>query len=170
MNGRRITLTVLGAVAIAATVWWFMLRRGPSDGELALQWRGRHRGNATFPMTFTWCPVTRTGVLEAVSGDSGVSIVLYEPDSIRAGTRAIVAPELAPSVARPAATAAMRWVRDTIVEGFKASSGQLTLRHAAGTISGTVMLRLHGVVNADSLTLTGAFSNVRVVAMAAGCV
>ena len=80
-------------VAAAAGGWIFFGRaRASASGasaQLSLKMRGKYPGNMVVPATLSWCPVTRVGVLEGVSGDSGVAIALYERDSLTSGPHAL---------------------------------------------------------------------------------
>lgn len=164
-------------IAFAVGAWLWMRRDvggslRASAGSLVVEWRGNLRGRMELPAQLNWCPVTRVGVLEAVSGDSGVAIVLYERNALTAGPHPVLPSEVAATAARPAAAAAMRWVRrgrDTALAGFRATSGTVGVTLVSGTISGSLDSRMHSVSGTDSLMVRAAFRGVPVVATAVGC-
>ena len=85
----------------AGVLAWIVNRRGSAGAlhagpaQLAIEWRGKLRGRMVLPAQINWCPVTRVAVLEAVSGDSGVAIVLYEQNALTAGAHPVFSPEIA---------------------------------------------------------------------------
>jgi hypothetical protein len=173
---------VIGAVAVAvgalaAGGWWFFQVRAAAPlrakkTHLAVRWHGKYRGGMALPARINWCPGTRRGVLEAVSGDSGVAIVLYERDSLTSGAHVIASPDMAASIVAPGATAVMRWMRadrDTAVTGFRSQSGTVRIQFAGGTGSGELSARMRSSTGTDTLVLEGAFLDVPVITTAAGC-
>ena len=130
MKRGRIVGAVLVALGACCAAWW-ALGRGPGtrfaaqDAQLVMRWRGKYAGSVTMPATLDWCPVTHVAVLEAMSGDSGFAVVLYERDALSAGPHSLMAPEVASTASRPVASAAFRWLRlepDTAVSGFRSTS------------------------------------------------
>jgi hypothetical protein len=172
-RGQLLLLLLIGAGGAAA--WWFT--RAGADGSsradpgmLAVQWRGRYRGSVTLPAKVNWCPVNRTGVLEAISGDTGVAVVIYEENALTSGPHAAVMPGVSPVLPRPGASVVMRWPRDTTaLLAFSSQSGLVELRSSAKLLSGTLAVRLRAASGNDTLTLSGSFTDVPVVTMAVGC-
>jgi hypothetical protein len=168
---------LLVALALAGGAWWRFGRGGTGgfgakSAQLSVKWRGRYQGSMALPATLDWCPVTRIGVLEAVSGDSGVAIVLYEKDALSSGPHPLLVPEVAAAGPRPAASAAMRWMRlqpDSAVTGFRSDGGTLRITITGGNASGDINAHMRSAVNADTLIIQGTFTNVPVVATAKGC-
>lgn len=168
----------VGVIALAAAgvgVWRFTQ---PTDaaqavakaGTLTLRWRGSLRGAATLPAKVNWCPVSRTAVLEAVSGDTGVAVVIYEQNALTKGPHTAVTPGVAVVPPRPGASVAMRWPVDTVaLAAFTSETGQVDLRPSAEGLSGTLTLRMRATSGSDSLTVIGNFSTLPVSAMAVGC-
>ena len=173
---RRWWVLALGAVLLVLLgAWWLRgagsggARRVPA-GMLAVQWSGTRRGVATLPAKVSWCPVNRTGVVEAIAGDTGVAVVLYEDNALTAGTHPVVPPSGTAPPVRPAASVVMRWPPDSaVLLGFTSRSGEVVLRPAGQRLSGTLRLRMHGSLAGDSLTLSGRFVDLPVVTMAVGC-
>ena len=170
--------TVAGLIVAGSGVAWFLLQRQargplkPVPASLAVEWRGRTRGRMVLPARINWCPVTRVGVLEAVSGDSGVGIVLYERDAMSNVAHPVVGPDLAASAPRPGATLAMRWMRfepDTTLAGYRSVSGTIQLRVGSGKASGDVNARLRSLTGPDTLVVHGIFQDVPIVSTAVGC-
>ena len=173
-RARRLLLLCI-VVAGGAQTW--RLVRSSADrlptaaaGMLAVQWRGSHRGAAVVPARVNWCPVNRTGVLEAIAGDTGVAIVLYEANALTRGPHAVVMPGVPSVLPRPGASAVMRWPKDSsALLAFASQSGLVDVRSAPKVLSGTLSIRMRAASGSDSLMLTGNFTDVPVVAMAVGC-
>lgn len=155
--------------------WWVYRQMRPpiltaSAGEIALEWRGQYRGRAILPAALNWCPGTRLGILQGISTDTGVSIVVYETEALTAGRHAIVSPTLLPAVPRPSATAAIRWARDSaVLVGFRSVSGMVQLQLVGTTVSGTLDARMQAPASTDTLVIKGSFDRVPVTATAIGC-
>lgn len=170
---------LVGAVILGAAggAWWFLRDRDGGGamqaeaGQLAISWRGRYRGEVTLPAKLNWCPVTRTGVLTAISADTGVAVVLYEVDSLSKGPHAAVLPSVTPVLPRPGASVAMRWPRDSAtLAAFASQSGLVEVRTAGKLVSGTLRgVKLKAATGFDTLTVDGSFTDVPVTAMALGC-
>jgi hypothetical protein len=174
---RARVLLLLGFIAAGGTLtWWLVQSRRDqlppaAAGTLAIQWRGSHRGEAVLPARVNWCPVNRTGVLEAIVGDTGVAVVIYEANALTRGPHAVVMPGGASAVSpRPGASVVMRWPRDSsALLAYASQGGLLDLRLAPKLLSGTLSIRMRAASGSDSLMLTGNFTDVPVVAMAVGC-
>jgi len=139
-------------------------------GTLAIQWRGSHRGEAVLLARVNWCPVNRTGVLEAIAGDTGIAVVIYEANALTRGPHAVVMPGVPVVVPRPGASVVMRWPKDSsALLAYASQSGLLDLRLAPKLLSGTLSIRMRAASGSDSVMLTGNFTDVPVVAMAVGC-
>lgn len=178
MKGVRLVAIVVTVAVIAAVGWWFSGRGGEASslsaraGHLAVRWRGTYRGTMALPARINWCPGTRRGILEAVSGDSGVAIVLYERDSLTGGPHAIGSPDMAASIPTPGATVVMRWMRadrDTAISGFRSQGGTVRVDFVGGHGSGDINARMRAPSGNDTLVVQGVFRDVPVVTTAAGC-
>lgn len=171
----RWVLVVLIVTAGAAQLW----RSGGRDrlfsstaapGTLAVQWRGKHRGKAVLPARVNWCPVNRTGVLEAIAGDTGVAVVIYEANALTGGPHPVVLPGSGAVVPRPGASVVMRSPKDsTALLAFASQSGVVDLKLAPKLLSGTFSVVMRAALSSDSLTLAGNFTDVPVRTMAVGC-
>ncbi|MGH7524786.1 MAG: hypothetical protein ACREK8_10800 [Gemmatimonadales bacterium] len=177
---RTAKLVIVGTIVVVlgAVGAWLWMRRGAGGsvradaGRLVVEWRGSFRGQMELPARLNWCPVTRVGFLEAISGDSGVAVVLYERNTLTAGAHTVLSSELAATAPRPVAAAAMRWVRlgrDTALAGFRATSGTVRVTLVPGKISGILDARMHSVSGTDSLVVRADFRGVPVVTTAVGC-
>jgi hypothetical protein len=174
----RIVAIAVGVSALAAGGWWFVgYRDGTSElsaprAHIAVRWRGRYQGAMTLPATLNWCPGTRRGILEALSGDSGVAVVLYERDSLTSGPHVVASPDIAASNPTPSATVVVRWMqvaRDTVLAGFRSQGGTVRINLVGGQASGDVNARMRSLSGTDTLVVQGAFRDVPVVTTAAGC-
>jgi hypothetical protein len=173
-----VAVAIAGVVVMAAAAAWFVDRSagtGPlhaAPARLAIEWRGKYRGRMMLPAKINWCPVTRVAVLEAVSGDSGVAIVLYEHDALTGVPHPLISPDMAASAPRPGATAAMRWMRldnDTALAGFRSLTGVVRLQLIPGKVSGEINARMLALNGADTLVVRGIFRDVPVTTAAVGC-
>jgi hypothetical protein len=170
-------VAIAGAVVLGAAAWFMRgsattgpLRAAPA--RLAIEWRGKYRGRMILPAKINWCPVTRIAVLEAVSGDSGVAIVLYEHDALTAVPHPVISPDMAAAAPRPGAMAAIRWMRlekDTALAGFRSIGGVVHIQLAPGKISGDINARMRSVTGTDTLVVRGVFRDVPVTTAAIGC-
>lgn len=167
---------VLGAAVVVGTLGWFLLRPSQaaaaraSAGEIAYTWRGKFVGQAVLPATLNWCPGSRQGLLQGISADTGIVIVLHEASTLATGQRAIVSPEAQPRLPRPRATAAVRWMRDSAtIVGFRSTGGTVDIKQVGQTATGTFDMRLQVPGGTDTLVVRGAFERVPVTATAVGC-
>jgi len=173
---RIIGATTLLLAVIAVTAWAIFVRPAessrPGASQLAIELRGPARGSMMLAAQLHWCPVTRSGVLEAVRGDTGVVVVFYENDSLTPVPHVVVMPQGAGAATRPAASMVMRWVRggrDTALAMFRSESGTVRLQITGTTASGDLNARLRSATSSDSLLVTGAFRGVPISATAVGC-
>ncbi|MGH7593341.1 MAG: hypothetical protein ACRELE_05755 [Gemmatimonadales bacterium] len=176
---RPLLVTVLVGLVVVGAATARAIRSNVNIGPLrarsaalAIEWRGKYPGRMVLPAQLNWCPVTRVGVLEAVSGDSGVAIVLFEHEALTAATHPVFSHEFAATAPRPAATAAVRWMRlakDTALAGFRSLSGAVKVQLAPGKISGDINARMQSVAGFDTLVVRGIFRDVPVVTTSIGC-
>ncbi len=171
---RLVGFAILVAVIVVAVWWWRKESRHrsgePANGEIALTWRGRYRGNAIIPATLNWCPESRIALLQGVSSDTGVVLVLHETSTLSRGPHAVVGPADIGASPRPGATVALRWVRDSAtIIGFHATGGTVTLDDIGNTASGGLDVRMQKPGTVDTLRLRGTFVRLPVTATAVGC-
>ena len=173
MKTARVVIGAMVVLGLAGGGWWWFFGRGAARSAMfTVNWRGKSAGTMELPATLNWCPVTRIGVLEAMAGDSGVALLLYERDSLTAGPHAVVSPDLSAGAPKPAASFVMRWLRsapDTALTGFRSESGTARIQFVGGKASGDVNARMRGIGGTDSLMVQGTFSGVPVVTTANGC-
>lgn len=142
---------------------------GLAAATLTVEWRGAFRGQAELPAQLAWCPITRLGTLEAISNDTGVLISLRERDSLSTGIHPVLSPDLGGTLPLPAAAAALRWVRDTVILGFRGQSGAVDVERVGTTASGSFDIFMQRAMRGDTLRVRGNFRDVPVVASAVGC-
>jgi hypothetical protein len=71
----------------------------------------------------------------------------------------------------PAAAVAVRWLGQTVVQGFQGESGQVVLqRSSAGLFSGAFDARARSVVDTQHLNLSGTFRDLALRRDTLGCV
>ena len=149
----------------------------PAAGSLQVEWIGSDTGRLSVPGVAEWCDSLRMLELSAIQGDTGVALVLYPADSVRAaatlrpGDYPVRPPERADSV-RPSSAVALRWFAETSIRGFRGDSGSVVLESVgpAGTVAGRFSARLRSVTEGSRLKVTGSFTGLTVRPAAAGCV
>lgn len=149
-------------------------RTAPGNSEkeahLDVQWTGSNPGKISGPAAAVWCAPQRLLEIRAVQGDTGIALALYPGETIAAGTYPVVDPTKAQAVP-PSAGVALRWLTQTIVQGFQGDSGLVDLqRSAAGVLSGRVRIRARSVVDTQKISVTGTFEGLLVRSEARGCV
>lgn len=163
----------LVAVVIAALagIWWVRRSRAAGAPPLVnLEWRGSERGAARLPGRVSWCPVTRMATLSAISTDTGLLVTLHEVDSMGTGAHQVVSPALREASPRPSASAALRWVKDTLtVSGYASVSGVVDLSAVGPTVTGSMEIRFRKPTTLDTIILRADFRDLPVVASAVGC-
>lgn len=168
---------VLVVVLLAAVVVWRVRRTHAVNNKPAhvtISWQGHRRGTMALPAEVRWCPVTRTGIIEGLSGDSGILVALRVPNVLTSGAYAIVSPE-ATGLAAPYATASFRWMyqgRDSSLEQFRSQSGSVQLQVAGTLVSGRFNAHMRapaGMPVTDTLVVDASFQRLPVVTTAAGC-
>ena len=177
MKAARLMIGSVVVLALAGGGWWFFGggKSGggmTSNGDFTVKWRGKEAGAMTLPATLNWCPITRVGVLEAISGDSGIAVVLYEVESLTNGPHTVVSPDMGATAPKPGASFVMRWIRikpDTVVVGFRSETGTARIQIARGMASGDINARMRAVTGTDTLVAQGSFRGVPVVTTAKGC-
>jgi hypothetical protein len=178
MKGVRVFAITVSVGILGLGGWWlFGQNRGTGAlsaqaAHLVVRWSGKYQGIMTLPAKLNWCPGTRRGILEAISGDSGVAVVLYERDSLTSGPHAVISPDMAVSIPAPGATVVMRWMRadrDTALAGFRSQGGTVRINVGGGEASGDINARMRALPGNDTLIVQGVFRGVPVVTTAAGC-
>jgi hypothetical protein len=176
VNRTRVAVIIVAVAAVAGGGYWMSTRASTGaqaaaqPGEVAYTWRGRFMGQAVLPATLNWCPGSRQGLLQGISTDTGIVIVLHEAANLSRGPHAVTNPTMASGVARPAATAAVRWMRDSAtIVGFRSTSGTVDVGEVGETATGTFTIRMQVPGGFDTLTVRGSFNRVPVTATAVGC-
>jgi len=135
------------------------VENGP--GTMSVVWSGKYSGRFAAPATASWCAVDTMLQVEAIRGDTGVSFVLFEKDTLAQGPRPVVAPEVNVNW-RPMAAAALRWFNDTDILGFTGKSGVVSVTATDSGATGTVDVSLRGANQVDTVHLSGTFTAVPV--------
>jgi hypothetical protein len=139
-------------------------------GHLEAQWSGPARGRISGPAAAEWCSSRRRLEIRTVQGDTGIALVIYPAETIVAGQYRVVDPVKAESLP-PAAAIALRWLTQTMVQGFQGDSGVIALeRSPAGLLSGRIRVGARSVVDAQKVSVTGTFQDLTVRPQPRGCV
>jgi hypothetical protein len=141
----------------------------PAIGHLEVRWSGRNGGAISGPATARWCAIRRVLEIRTVRGDTGIALALYPTKSLAIGRYPVVDPVKAESVP-PAAGVAVRWLTQTVVQGFQGDSGRVDLdRSSSGQLSGRVSARAHSVVDTQRIVLSGRFRDLTLRSDSLGC-
>lgn len=178
MKPARIAATIVLGVAIGTGWWWLRSRDGglPLGGapasSVAIAWKGKFTGKANLPATVNWCPGSRVAIVEGLSNDTGFVVVIHAADTLARGTMSVLPAEFIAAAGgpRPAASSALRWPADTAtLAGFRGQSGVMEVVPASGTLSATFTIRMQPPGSLDTISVTGAFRNLKVESRAVGC-
>lgn len=147
----------------------------PAAGTVEMRWRRGAAGAASGELESGglawWCEGSRLLELAAIRGDTGVGLVLFPADSLRAGTYRVRHPDS--TARRPDASAAIRWFDTSTVMAFQGVGGSVSVeRVGGGRISGRLAVRARvaaaganaaaAAAPRDSLVLEGSFRDVPV--------
>jgi hypothetical protein len=158
-------------VLLASGLWACQAtaRRPAREGHLEVSWNGKDRGSVAGTATARWCGLLRVMEVRLVRGDTGVAVALYPVRSPASGTYPVVAPAKAESLP-PAAAIGVRWLGQSVVQGFQGESGQVVLqRSSAGLFSGRLKARARSVVDTQHIALNGSFRDLILTPDSLGC-
>ena len=159
-------------VVLLAPLLWACQQPAPRsspEGRLEVSWTGKDRGHISAAATAQWCKSLRVLEIRAVQGDTGVAVALYPVRSPAPGSYRVVAPARAESLP-PAAAIAVRWLGQTVVQGFRGESGQVVLQRSTDSLfSGRLSARTRSVVDTQHLTLSGTFRDLALRPDTLGC-
>ncbi len=131
---------------------------GCTGSAADLQWSGADTGRATLPARAAWCAESRSLVLFATAGDTGLALVVYPADSVLGGSyRVFAAPA---GVTRPGAAIGLRWNRHNTMADYRAARGGVTVQRAGEQVNGTLAASAYAVSGAGSLSVSGRFRGV----------
>jgi len=158
----RLPSAALGAALLAAC--------GPArqhEGVMEIEWVGADTTQIRAPATALWCQEGHWLEVTALLGDTGVGVVVYPQDSLRAGQYAVGDPT--DSVASGAAVA-LRWFGENAVYAFQSRSGSVTVANESdGTVHGQFDAHVVSVMRPETLAVAGTFQRVSVVQGETGC-
>jgi hypothetical protein len=125
------------------------------SSQLTVSWTGADTGAAELPLSGTSCVPDQLS-LTAMSGDTGV-LILLRPPAERRGAGQL--PVLSPAdfqQTRPAATITARWLDSTTVSGYRSARGTVNLLSAAPP-EGSFSAVLQRQGDLQAVTLEGEF-------------
>jgi len=135
---------------------------------MEVEWAGADTAQIRAPATALWCREGNWLEVTGLLGDTGVGVVLYPDDSVRAGEYAVHDPT--DSLGHGAAVA-LRWFGENAVYAFQSRSGSVSVAEESdGTMRGRFDARVVSVMRPETLAVTGTFRHVPVVPGEAGCV
>ncbi|MFL5512114.1 MAG: hypothetical protein ACJ8AP_12280 [Gemmatimonadales bacterium] len=143
--------------------------RSSSEPHLELTWSGKDGGKLSGAATAEWCEPRRILEIHAIQGDTGAALALHPERALAAGSYPVVDPPKAESLP-PAAGIAVRWLGQTVVQGFQGDSGSVILeRSSTGVWSGRFGARARSVADTQRIRLHGSFRDLVVKPAAFGC-
>ncbi|HET7040515.1 MAG TPA: hypothetical protein VFI13_00785 [Gemmatimonadales bacterium] len=148
------------SLALGACLLTLVAGCGLRDGRVSARWQTAHGAmTLTAPATGAWCVGSRTILVQAGQAGQVVGFVWrYEalhPDS------AVLAPPAAADSTPVRATAALRYMADGQLLGFRSVDGLLRVTAVdTGRITATLEARLYQVGRGDSTTLSATFRRV----------
>ena len=129
-------------------------------GRIAVTWTGADSGQLRVPARARWCANDSVVEITGAAGDSGVALAMLPPDTtIAPGDFPVGLP--IPVRARPAARVALRWVGESLTEGYYGLHGTVTV-DSGSSLSGRVEARLKSVNDGEEISLSGTFTQVRI--------
>ena len=129
-------------------------------GRIALTWTGADTGQLRVPAHARWCANDSLIEITGAIGDSGVAVAMLPRDStVTQGDFPVAMP--LPARIRPSARVALRWVGETLTEGYYGLNGTVTIDSGAG-LSGRVEATLRSVNDGGEINLSGTFSGITV--------
>lgn len=144
------TLILLGACGGDETT-------GP--GQIDVAWTGADTGRLEVPATARWCASDSMVQVVGAAGDSGVALAVMPRDSVAPGTFPVGVPRL--SRPRPAARVGLRWLGETMVEGYYSLSGTVTVDPGA-QLNGSLEATLRNINDGGEISLSGTFRQLSI--------
>jgi len=136
---------------------------------LEVSWTGKDSASIAGTATARWCGLLRVLEVRLVRGDTGVAVAIYPVRTPAPAAYRVMAPAKAESLP-PAAAIAVRWLGQSVVQGFQGESGQVVLqRSSAGFFSGRLKARARSVVDTQHITLNGSFRDLILTPDSLGC-
>lgn len=140
---------------------------GQSGGVMDITWVGADTAQIRAPATARWCQEGNWLEVTGLLGDTGVGVVVYPEDSIRAGAYPVHDPT--DSLGSGAAIA-LRWFGANAVYAFQSRSGSVSVAEESdGTIRGHFDARAVSVMRPETLAVAGTFRHVSVIPGETGC-
>ena len=129
-------------------------------GRIAVTWTGADSGQLRVPALARWCANDSVVQITGAAGDSGVAFAMLLPDTtVAPGDFPVGLP--VPVRIRPAARVALRWVGETLTEGYYGLHGTVSVDSGSG-LSGRVQATLKSVNDGDEISMSGTFTQVRI--------
>lgn len=129
-------------------------------GRIALTWTGADTGELRVPALARWCANDSLVEITGAIGDSGVAVALLPRDSAATPGDFPVGMPL-PTRFRPSARVALRWVGETLTEGYYGLNGTVTVDSGA-MLRGRFDATLRSVNDGGEITLSGTFTDITV--------
>jgi hypothetical protein len=129
-------------------------------GRIAVTWTGADSGQLRVPALARWCANDSVVEITGAAGDSGVALAMLPPDTTVVPGAFPVGLPIAVRT-RPAARVALRWVGESLTEGYYGLNGTVTIDSGA-RLSGRVQATLKSVNDGEEISLHGTFTEVKI--------
>ena len=141
---------------------------GSRPGRFRASWTGADSGRFDAPAVGGWCTAERRLEVTAFRGDTGFGLVIYPMDSLTSGAyQAFDATDTA--IVRPGAAVATRWFTETMIQGYRADSGTVSLALESGAVGGRFAVHMLEVAGGKVLRLQGTFGGINFGTAPEGC-
>jgi hypothetical protein len=134
----------------------------PDPGTVNVEWKGSQNSRFTTRAIARWCPSDTALEVFAIRGDTGVGFALFVKDSIHPVSHPIISPTVEVPW-RPMSMASLRWLGDNQIIAFQGARGVVNVSQIGnGSVSGTIDAQLRSPTTADTVHLTGSFTQLPV--------
>jgi len=157
-------LAPVPSLAPGACLLALLVGCGLRDGHASAHWATSHgKVDLAAPASAGWCASSRTILVQSTDGDRVVGFT-WHYDSLVPGSVPLNPPVPQDSAPLPSASAALRYVADGEVLGFRSASGMLRVTAVdTATIDARLDARLQRVGRSDTASFTAAFRRVPLV-------
>jgi hypothetical protein len=159
-----------GPWLVAAGVFGCHADARGDEGRLSARWTGPDTAAFSARAVAEWCSSLHLLEIRAIAGDTGMAIVLYPADTVKAGTYPVRRPDRADTTRPPSAAVALRWFSKTTIMGYQSDTGRVNVeRTADGSLAGRFAVGARPLVAGARLTATGTFEDLRIVTAPPTC-
>jgi hypothetical protein len=161
---------LMGAWLLASALCCHPASEGAGEGRLSVHWTGSDTATFSSAAAAEWCASLHLLEIRAIAGDTGAGIVLYPADTVGPGVYPVRRPDVADTSLPPSAAVALRWASRTMIMGYQADSGRVTVeRTPDARLAGRFSVHARPLSTGSLLKATGSFEHLRIVTAPASC-